>query len=105
VLEACGTSHDAGTLHTLGERWPPATGRLPRRTTREQFATLLPACGVELDGPNACDPRIHDDRLFDRGLRDGTLRLGEAYMDAWWDCDRLDDFVARVARGRLSDTG
>ncbi|HAN60460.1 MAG TPA: cyclopropane-fatty-acyl-phospholipid synthase, partial [Gammaproteobacteria bacterium] len=26
----------------------------------------------------------------------GTLGLGEAYMDGWWDCPRLDEMVCRA---------
>src|SRR5690242_14454627 len=27
----------------------------------------------------------------------------EAYMDRWWDCERLDEFFNRVVRARLSE--
>jgi cyclopropane-fatty-acyl-phospholipid synthase len=42
--------------------------------------------------------RIHDERTFDRVFREGSLGLGEAYMDGWWDCDQLDGFFYRVLR-------
>ena len=46
---------------------------------------------------------MHDDRLFQRVLAHGTLGLGEAYMDGWWDCDAIDQMVDRAHRSRISD--
>src|SRR5262249_52914759 len=31
-----------------------------------------------------------------RALRDGSLGVGESYMDGDWDCERLDELVYRV---------
>jgi cyclopropane-fatty-acyl-phospholipid synthase len=46
---------------------------------------------------------VHDENLFTRVLAEGTLGLGEAYMDGWWDCQALDQFFHRVLRARLDD--
>jgi cyclopropane-fatty-acyl-phospholipid synthase len=66
---------------------------------RAHFASILGRTGVELDGPEPWDPRVHDERLFARVLVDGTLGLGEAYVEGWWDCVQLDELVARVTHG------
>ncbi len=34
-------------------------------------------------------------RFFKRVLQEGSLGLGESYMDGWWECDRLDMFLAK----------
>ena len=47
------------------------------------------------------DIRIHDERMFQRLLARGTLGLGEAYMDGWWDCDQLDELVRRAQSADL----
>ena len=39
--------------------------------------------------------------FVDRVLAQGSLGLGESYMDGWWDCDQLDELIHRVLRGRL----
>lgn len=31
----------------------------------------------------------------------GSLGLGDAYVDGWWECDRLDEFFDRALRARL----
>lgn len=40
---------------------------------------------------------------FGRLLAEGTLGLGESYMDGWWDVEALDEFIARLRRARLKD--
>ncbi len=34
-------------------------------------------------------------------LKEGSLGLGESYMDGWWECDRLDIFFHKVLRAGL----
>lgn len=63
---------------------------------RERFARLLARAGVALDGGRPCDVRVCDERLFRRVALQGTLGLGEAYVDGWWECERLDELAARL---------
>ncbi|HET7177222.1 MAG TPA: cyclopropane fatty acyl phospholipid synthase [Solirubrobacterales bacterium] len=42
------------------------------------------------------DVEVADRRFFRRVAREGSLGLGESYMDGWWECDRLDEFFARL---------
>lgn len=60
------------------------------------FVSLLSTVDIRINGDRPWDIRVHDPRLYKRVLRDGSLGLGEAYMDSWWDCDRLDDLFARL---------
>jgi cyclopropane-fatty-acyl-phospholipid synthase len=71
----------------------------PEQTLR----TLLASAGVEVGGANPWDIQVHDQRLFARVIAEGTLGLGEAYMDGWWDCERLDEFSARVVEQNLGE--
>jgi cyclopropane-fatty-acyl-phospholipid synthase len=57
---------------------------------------LLESAGIEVNGSNPWDPQIRDTRFYDRILREVELGFGEAYMDGWWDCDAIDQLVARV---------
>ncbi|HXJ34058.1 MAG TPA: cyclopropane fatty acyl phospholipid synthase [Candidatus Eisenbacteria bacterium] len=96
--------HPTGALadHFRPEAPPGVRGGRFARHARAHFASLLRRADVELDGAAPWDPRVHDDRLFARVLVDGTLGLGEAYVDGWWDCPRLDELVARVARAGVA---
>ncbi len=63
---------------------------------RDKAAGLLEPAGVSLDGDEPWDVQVHDERLFRRAFVQGTLGLGEAYMDGWWDVEQLDVFFERV---------
>lgn len=64
---------------------------------------LLEAADVRIGGDRPWDLQVHEYDFYRRALRGGVLALGEAYMDGWWDCDALDQFVARVLRAGLRD--
>ena len=63
----------------------------------------LEKTGVTLNGTNPWDPQVHTDRLWARLLRDGTLGLGESYMDGWWDAEALDQFLFRLIGSSIQD--
>ena len=43
---------------------------------------------------------IHDDRTYDRILKERNLGLGESYMDGWWDCSDLDGLFYQIQRAQ-----
>jgi len=61
-----------------------------------RILSLLEAAGIRVDGPDPWDPQVHDPRLWRRLYAQGTLGLGEAYMEGWRDCDDLAEFFSRV---------
>ncbi len=77
---------------------------MPRTKTdtgRAFFEPLLEGIDIRINGNRPWDIRVHNEALFHRILRDGSLGLGDAYMEGWWDCDALDEFFFRVLRARL----
>ncbi len=68
---------------------------------RKVVADLLDKAGLTLNGDQSYDPQIHDERFYKRVLSEGSLGLGEAYMDGWWDCEQLDEFFSRLLRAAL----
>jgi cyclopropane-fatty-acyl-phospholipid synthase len=92
-------SHPGGLAHPgAPSSWLAALRSAPARIARRRVARALAAADVELDGGHPWDPQIHDERVFRRIAAGGSLGLGESYVDGWWDCDRLDELVARVVR-------
>lgn len=64
---------------------------------REQFVQqLLAVADVQVNGARPWDIRIHNKDFYARVLRQGSLGLGESYMDGWWDCPDLDQFFFKV---------
>jgi len=70
-------------------------------SARETVLTLLHRADIGTEGKRPHDLHVHDDRLFARVLGQGALGLGEAYMDGWWDCDRLDVLAEILLRADL----
>jgi cyclopropane-fatty-acyl-phospholipid synthase len=69
---------------------------MSREAFRARAAGLLARAGVEIDGGKPWDIRVQDGRLYARVLAEGSLGLGESYMDGWWESERLDAFFARI---------
>ncbi|GAB1439890.1 cyclopropane fatty acyl phospholipid synthase [Providencia sp.] len=59
---------------------------------------LLNEAGIEINGSRPFDIQVHNNQFFKRVLQQGSMGLGESYMDGWWDCERLDIFFQRVLR-------
>lgn len=68
---------------------------------RATVEPLFKAAGIGFDGQAPHDLVIHDQRFFQRFLRDGTLGLGESYVDGWWDCERVDEMMSKLAGAKL----
>ena len=64
---------------------------------------LLATADIRVGGGRPWDMRVHHPDTFDRILTRGSLGLGESYMDGWWDCDQVDEFIARILRARLDE--
>jgi cyclopropane-fatty-acyl-phospholipid synthase len=62
---------------------------------------LLSLGDVKINGSRPFDIQVKDERFYKRALAQRELGLGEAYMDGWWDVDRLDETVARLMAANL----
>lgn len=62
---------------------------------------MLGMAGIEINGSRPFDIQINNPNFFKRVLQDGSLGLGESYMDGWWECERLDIFFQRVVAAGL----
>ncbi|WP_160716507.1 cyclopropane fatty acyl phospholipid synthase [Chitinophaga solisilvae] len=65
------------------------------------FDRLLASAGITINGNNPWDIQVHNDKFYSAVLESGSLGMGEAYMQQWWDCDELDEFFTRVLREKL----
>jgi cyclopropane-fatty-acyl-phospholipid synthase len=66
------------------------------------FRDLFERAGISIDGGRPWDIQVRDPRVYARILRDGTVGFGEAFMEGWLDCDRIDLMVERVYRADLT---
>lgn len=64
---------------------------------------LLAEAGICINGDAPWDMRVLDSAVYRRILVDGSLGLGETYMDGLWEADRLDEFFYRLLRYDLNE--
>ncbi len=62
---------------------------------------LLSKAGIAVNGKQPWDIQTHNEALYNRVLSQGSLGLGESYMDGWWDAKELDEFFNKVLRSEL----
>ncbi|CDG21233.1 Cyclopropane-fatty-acyl-phospholipid synthase [Xenorhabdus poinarii G6] len=62
---------------------------------------LLQEADIEINGSRPFDISIKNPNFYKRVLKEGSLGLGESYMDGWWECDRLDIFFYKILRADL----
>ena len=68
---------------------------------KKEAEKLLASADIKINGDRPWDIQIHDDRFYARVLRDGSLGLGESYMDGWWDSEQLDAMIFHILHARL----
>lgn len=78
-----------------------ATTRAARFQAR--VARLLSQADVRIGGDRPWDLQVHDPALYARLLSQGSLGLGEGYMDGQWDAVSLDRFLTRLLAARLDE--
>lgn len=66
---------------------------------------LFARAGIELGGSAPADIEVIDSRFHARILRDGSLGLGEAYVEGWWESAALDETITRMLDARLDERG
>lgn len=57
---------------------------------------LMAKADVVVDGDRPWDVAVHDRSAYKRILVDGSLGLGESYMEGLWDTPNLDQLVAKI---------
>ncbi len=69
-----------------------------------KYHTLFAKGDIKINGGRAWDLQVHNPKLWRRIFIHGTLGLGEAYMQGWFDVEQLDEFFYRLSRFCV-DTG
>ncbi|MDP3607619.1 MAG: cyclopropane fatty acyl phospholipid synthase [Methylophilus sp.] len=69
----------------------------------EWFNQRLNEAGIALNGSNPWDIQLHNSDAIQRILSQGSLGLGESYMQGDWDVPQLDAFFYRLLRAQLHE--
>lgn len=57
---------------------------------------ILEPAGIKINGKNSWDIKVNNPDFYKRVKAQGSLGLGESYMDGYWDCKALDEFFYRI---------
>lgn len=57
---------------------------------------FLSEAGIQLNGSRPYDVRICNPKIFQKWMLDPSIIVGEAYMDGWWECDKLDELFFKL---------
>jgi cyclopropane-fatty-acyl-phospholipid synthase len=70
---------------------------------KDTVQTLLGLADIQINGSRPWDIQIHDERFYSRLLSQGSLGLGEAYMDGWWSAQSVDALICKALEAGLAD--
>lgn len=69
----------------------------------QRVERLLAGADVRVGGSRPWDIQVHDPRFYTRVMAQGSLGLGESYMDGDWESPSLDDTLFRLLRARVDE--
>lgn len=71
----------------------------------EKLFTEAMALGdIKVNGDRSWDFQVKNPAIWQRMLKDGSLGVGEGYVDGWWDVGALDEFLFRIRKYRVLDS-
>jgi cyclopropane-fatty-acyl-phospholipid synthase len=65
--------------------------------------SILAQADVQINGERPWDIQVHNEKFYQRVVIHGSLGLGEAYVDGWWDCPKLDEFFTKIFKAKLHE--
>ena len=65
---------------------------------------MLSGTGVSINGSQPWDIQVSNPSFFNRVLINGSLGLGESYLDGYWDCEQVDETINLILRSELANS-
>ena len=69
----------------------------------ESFQSAFSDAGIQINGSQPWDILVHNPSFYERVFYNGSLGLGESYIEGWWDCARIDELFDRGLRAALHE--
>ena len=70
---------------------------------QQRVGRLLAGSGVSINGPSPWDIQVKNPAFYKHVMINGSLGLGESYIDGWWECDRIDETINLILRTPLAE--
>lgn len=71
------------------------------KKAKKIFKNLMALAHVTVNGSGPGDIIIKNEHFYERVLTQPALGLGESYMDNWWECSAVDQFIEKVLRANI----
>ncbi len=71
---------------------------------KRRAQSLLQRADIRINGNRPWDITVHREEFYGRVFREGSVGLGESYMDGWWDAPALDQFFEHIFRADLDES-
>jgi len=91
----------------MGMRTPSETGRISRpqglfdRGAEIALKYLLANAGINISGEESADVVVRDPAFYRHVLMEGTMGLGNSYMDGEWDSSAIDEVIFRILKSGI----
>ncbi|MCL9782261.1 cyclopropane fatty acyl phospholipid synthase [Vibrio sp. S4M6] len=76
---------------------------LPTDKWESVILELLSDSPIQINGPKKHDIQVINPDFYQRVLVDGSIGLGESYMDGWWQCADLDQMFYYLLKYELDE--
>jgi len=70
---------------------------------KKKAIELFKKADIIVNGNRPWDIQVHNEKFYSRLLFHGTVALGETYVERWWDCEKVDQFIYRILKAKLID--
>ncbi len=67
---------------------------------KDKITDLLLKSDIQINGNRDWDIKINDNRFYQKVFSQGSLAMGETYMQGWWDSNKLDQTICKILRHR-----
>lgn len=69
--------------------------------TADYIKKLLEPADIRINGDRPWDIRVYNERFYHAVIRNGSLGLGEAYMNGWWTSEKPDQFFHKLLNAEI----
>jgi len=70
---------------------------------RRYVNKVLSDADIQLNGNRSWDLQIRDERFFPKVLWQGSMGMGESFMDGWVDCEQMDESIHKILKSPISE--
>jgi len=70
---------------------------------KHKLQSLLQPAGIIINGPSPWDLQVHHEQFYSRVIAQGSMGLGEAYMEGLYDIVAPEEFFYRILRSGIGE--